>query len=215
MADPIPARPALGGAIVVAGGGGRRLGGVDKPALRRSGATLLEVALTAVGPGPDVYETSAARHPVAVVGPSRAVPSWVLTAREDPPGGGPAAAVVAGVRALRGPGDLVGTGPVVLVAADLPRVTEATVDRLVEALAAAPEAGAAVLVDDTGRRQLLLAAWRPAALWAAVDRLPDGGQGRPLRSLYDGVAAVEVAGRDDEWADVDTPADRARWWPPE
>lgn len=211
MADPGAAsRSVPVAAIVVAGGGGRRLGGLDKPGLSRAGTTLLDVALAAVRPARDDVPATA----VVVVGPPRPVPDGVVAVREDPPGGGPAAAVAAGVAALTRVGAPSGTdGPVVLLAADLPRLTAATVGRLVRALADEPGAGAAVLVDDTGRRQLLLAAWRTDALRRAVDVLPDGGHGRPLRSLYDGVPVVEVPGRDDEWADVDTPDDRDRWWP--
>lgn len=193
--------PRPGGAIVLAGGGGRRLGGLDKPGLLHAGARLLDVVLDAVAPA------DADGYPVVVVGPARDLPDGVLAAREDPPGGGPAAAVAAGYAATAWR-----DGPLLLVAADLPRVRRDTVRRLLSALT--PEADAAVLLDDGGRRQLLLAAWRPRALRRAVGDLPDGGRGRPLRDLYVGRTVVEVPGRDQEWADVDTPDDRARWWTP-
>lgn len=194
----------------MAGGGGRRLGGVDKPGLSRAGTRLLDIAIDAVRAARDDAPATA----VVVVGPPRPVPDGVVAVREDPPGGGPAAAVAAGVAALARLGAPSDTdGPVVLLAADLPRLTVGTVDRLISALTDEPTAGAAVLLDDTGRRQLLLAAWRADALRRAADALPARGHGRPLRSLYDGVTVVEVPGRDDEWADVDTPDDRDRWWP--
>lgn len=213
-----PPRAPVGAAIILAGGAGRRLGGVDKPGLRRdpdgTGARLLDVALAAVRP-PD-----SAPYPVVVVGPARSLPPWARVAREDPPGGGPAAAVVAGLSAVEAdpapgdpaPGDRPGVGLVLLVAADLPRVTAGTLDRLVQALTGAPTADAAVLLDDTGRRQLLLAAWRGVALRRAANDQPDAGHGRPLRALYEGAVVVEVVGRGSEWVDVDLPGDRAQWW---
>ena len=70
-------------AVVLAGGSARRLGGVDKPALQVGGASLLERVLAAV--------PSAGR--VVVVGPPRALPPEVVQVREQPPGGGPGAAL--------------------------------------------------------------------------------------------------------------------------
>lgn len=204
MADPDPLVPGstimdAGGAIVLAGGGGRRLGGVDKPGLTRDGTRLLDVVLDAVRPAdPGAF-------PVVVVGPARDLPDGVIVTREDPPGSGPAAAVAAGFAAARWR-----DGPLVLAAADLPNVRRSTVRRLLTALI--PGSDAAVLLDDTGHRQLLLAAWHQRALRAAVEALPDGGRGRPLRELYAGCVVVEVPGHDHEWVDVDTPDDRARWW---
>src|ERR1700712_830522 len=85
--DPVPDRPPL--RIVRPGGAGRRLGLVDKPALLVRGRTLLSLALDAVAPALTV-----------VVGPPRELPSDVLQTREDPPQGGPAAALVAGLATL-------------------------------------------------------------------------------------------------------------------
>ena len=78
-------------AVILAGGQGRRLGGRDKPALLVGGRTLLDRALDAVS-----------GVPVVVVGPPRALPAGVFRVAEDPPGGGPAAAVAAGLRRVAG-----------------------------------------------------------------------------------------------------------------
>ncbi len=54
-------------AVILAGGGGRRLGGVDKPELLVSGVRLLDRALAAV--------SDVAAHCIVVVGPHRDQPS--------------------------------------------------------------------------------------------------------------------------------------------
>jgi molybdopterin-guanine dinucleotide biosynthesis protein A len=178
-------------AVVLAGGAGRRLGGVDKPALHVPGGSLLDLALEAV--------SRAGR--VVVVGPPRELPAHVVQAREQPPGGGPGAALVTGLAHVR-------ADRVVVLAADLPQVTAG----LVEALhAAAAGHDGAMLVDDDGRDQVLTAVWSTAALRSAL--AGHDLAGRPLRPLLAGLdvarlpaAAAGVRG----WADCDTPEDLAR-----
>ncbi|MGH3739543.1 MAG: molybdenum cofactor guanylyltransferase, partial [Micromonosporaceae bacterium] len=77
-------------AIVLAGGAARRLGGADKPGLAVAGRSLLSRVLDAVA---DAY-------PRIVVGPPRQLPGDVILTREQPPGGGPVAALAAGLAAL-------------------------------------------------------------------------------------------------------------------
>ncbi|MFF6775602.1 DUF6457 domain-containing protein [Streptomyces sp. NPDC012637] len=77
-------------AIVLAGGAARRLGGADKPGVRVGGRPLLDRVLAAcrdAGRIVVVAEPRATAHPV----------EW---AREEPPGGGPVAALDAGLRRL-------------------------------------------------------------------------------------------------------------------
>ncbi|MFC6065026.1 NTP transferase domain-containing protein [Streptomyces ochraceiscleroticus] len=167
--------------IVLAGGAARRLGGADKPALAVGGRSLLDRVLAAC-PG-------AAR--TVVVGPERPTARPVVTTCEDPPGAGPVAALDAGLRQT--------TAETVLVlSADLPFLTTATVDAL---LAAATGPGAvagagpgeapghadgALLVDGDGRDQPLVAAYKAAALRRALEtlRAARGGlEGLPLRAL--------------------------------
>ena len=95
-------------AVILAGGQGRRLGGRDKPALLVGGRTLLDVALDAVSGGPTV-----------VVGSAPGSAGRVFGVAEDPPGGGPAAAVAAGFAALPA---LPGAAMVAVLAADLPGI---------------------------------------------------------------------------------------------
>ncbi len=192
-------------AIVLAGGRGHRLGDVDKPELAdRHGRTLLDSALAAV---------SGAL--VIAVGPPRSLAPGIICVREDPPGGGPAAAVAAGCRALSGsPATPTGTIPpdalVAVLAADLPYVTAATVGRLSAAVRDDPESGGAVLLDASGRRQYLLGVWRFGALLAAVHRR-ESWHGAALRDLLAPIPVVESPALGRETIDIDTPDDLRQW----
>jgi molybdopterin-guanine dinucleotide biosynthesis protein A len=173
-------------AIVLAGGRARRLDGAPKPQLPVGGRRLLDRVVDAV--------LGAAR--VVVVGPEQAVEHPVLWRREDPPGGGPVAAVAAGL-------DATSAEVVLLLAADLPWIAPA----VPVLLAAVPPAGAAVLTDPDGRANYLAAAWRRAALADALARVGPV-QGAPMRALLAGVPVVAVRddagwGRDcDTWEDL-------------
>jgi molybdopterin-guanine dinucleotide biosynthesis protein A len=177
-------------AVVLAGGGGRRLGGTDKPALVVGGRTLLDTALDAC----------AAARTTVVVGPRRPASRPVTWTREDPPGGGPLAALAAGLLALPAGGRIV-----VVLAGDLPAVSAATVDALV----AAVRDDGAVAVDPAGRAQPLLAAYRSDALRRALHVIGDP-HGRPMRALVGALTLAEVPVPEATY-DIDTPGDLARW----
>ncbi|TDE07897.1 molybdenum cofactor guanylyltransferase [Jiangella asiatica] len=185
------------GAVVLAGGAGRRLGGADKPALVVGGRTLLNRAVAAC----------AGATEVVVVGPRRTTEAAVRWTREDPPGGGPLAALAAGLDAFESPPPIV-----VVLAADLPRVSSALVRRLVAALDdtdAHPGAGGVAVVDDGGWVQPLVAAYKTEPLAAALDALGDP-RDRPVRELLARLrlrTVVDAAGA----SDIDTPDDLARW----
>jgi molybdopterin-guanine dinucleotide biosynthesis protein A len=126
----------------------------------------------------------------------------VLWAREKPLYAGPLAAVGAGFLAL-GPVD--DAAVVVVVAADMPRA-----GRAVAALAeAARAAGAAVVVDPTGRPQPLLSAFTGQWLRRRLDELTPWA-GKPARLL------VEPPGRQvpDLWQAADD-IDLAEQLPPD
>jgi len=183
-------------AVLLAGGSARRMGGVDKPALRVAGQSLLDRVLGAV---PDAA-------PRIVVGPPRRVPAGVLIAQEHPPGAGPAAAIAAGLRLVPP-----GVSHVAVLAADLPFLTAAAV----AALRAAVTADAAVFTDRDGRRQFLCAVWRLEPLrrrLAALGPLT----GVSLRQVYTDATVAELAASGDPppWYDCDTGADiiRAGAW---
>jgi molybdopterin-guanine dinucleotide biosynthesis protein A len=176
-------------AVVLAGGWGSRLGGRHKPVIAVAGRTLLDRSLAAVaGAGATV-----------VVGPAVPTDRQVHWTLEQPRGGGPVAALAAGLAALPGDPD-----EVVVLAADLVGVTAATVDRL---RAAITEDGA-MLCDAEGKRQWLIGAWRTASLRAA---LPAEPAGRSLRSTLGTLTVTDVPGLPGECDDVDTPADLARY----
>jgi MobA-like NTP transferase domain len=78
-------------AIVLAGGTGRRLDGVDKADLDMAGATLLERAVESV---------ASADRVVGVADP-RPLPRRVVWTREKPPGTGPVATIAAGLAKVR------------------------------------------------------------------------------------------------------------------
>ncbi|MEU3692089.1 NTP transferase domain-containing protein [Streptomyces narbonensis] len=181
-------------AVVLAGGAARRLGGSDKPGVRVGGRTLLDRVLAAC---PDAGRTVVVGDPRPTVRPVR----WT---REEPPGGGPVPAVAAGVRETE--------AEVVLVfSADLPFLAPDTVRSLLESLAGAPAAEAAVLTDGEGRDQPLVAAYRTGPLVRELTRLTHDARGlahTPLRHLTEGlrltrVAAGPLASFDcDTWEDI-------------
>jgi molybdopterin-guanine dinucleotide biosynthesis protein A len=178
-------------AVVLAGGAGRRLGGVDKPGLRVGAFTLLDRALFATGPA----------SPLLVVGPVRPTERAVQWRQEEPAGGGPVAALAAGLADL--PADI----DVVVLAADLAEIGPDTVTGLRFALARNPAVDGALLVDADGRRQWLTGVWRINALRAA---LPAEPAGTALYAVLGGLSVIEVSARPGEAFDVDTPDDLER-----
>jgi molybdopterin-guanine dinucleotide biosynthesis protein A len=173
-------------AIVLAGGRATRLGGAAKPQLRVGGRSLLDHAVAAVRDA----------HRVVVVGPEQPVEGAVVFCREQPPGGGPVAAIAAGVEHTI-------ADVIVVLAADLPFVAPA-IPRL---LAALPPIGAALLVDGSGRPNYLAAAWQRASLDAALTALgdPAGASARALTDLAPQVFVPDEGGwgRDcDTWEDL-------------
>jgi molybdopterin-guanine dinucleotide biosynthesis protein A len=106
---------------------------------------------------------SAITFPTLEVGPGH---SGLPSVREEPPGQGPLVAVAAGARAL---GELGSTGPAIVVACDLVRLTP----EALELLACWPTTGAVVPEVD-GHRQPLCARWAAADLATAVERAAVG-----------------------------------------
>jgi molybdopterin-guanine dinucleotide biosynthesis protein A len=146
-------------AVVLAGGRARRLGGVVKPLVRVGDRTLLDAALSA----------AAGADRVVVVG-EVPVPPGVLQTLEEPPHGGPAAGLAAGVSAL-GPE----LAPWTLVlAGDLPEAERAVplVLAAAQAAAADPAVDGVCLQDAEGRPQWLLAAYRSERLRSVLAATP-------------------------------------------
>jgi molybdopterin-guanine dinucleotide biosynthesis protein A len=188
------------GAIVLAGGEGRRLGDLAKPERTVGGVPMLTRVLSAV----------ADATPRVVVGPSRLaalLPADATLTMEDPPGGGPVAALAAGLALLADPAPEL----VALLAADLPFLT----DSAVELLRRSVGASGAVLVDGTDRPQWLCGVWRRDAL---VARLAEIGEpaGQSLRGALGPLAPtlVRPESAPPAYFDCDTEQDllRAEEW---
>jgi molybdopterin-guanine dinucleotide biosynthesis protein A len=175
-------------AVVLTGGTGRRLGGVDKASLVVDGRTLLEHALRA----------TAAADEVVVVGAELPTSRPVTWAREDPPGGGPAAGLLAGVDALVVRPDLV-----LALAVDMPRVSARTVERLRKVLTGT-DADAACLVDGEGREQWLAGLYRYDALRTVRPAERAAEHGLALRRLVQDLRFALIPAAADEARDVDT-----------
>jgi molybdopterin-guanine dinucleotide biosynthesis protein A len=181
--------------ILLTGGASRRMG-FDKTALLVDGVPCAERVGSVMVRVLD---------PVLEVGPGR---SGRPNIREDPPGAGPLAAVVAGftrLRVMRGE-----EGPVVVVAGDQPLLTEAALAML----ASWPGPGSVVPVVE-GRAQPLCARWSPEAQRAAEEALGQGERSmRPLLEFDDVELVVESRWPEGVTArafdDIDRPADLKR-----
>ncbi len=188
------------GALLLTGGASRRMGR-DKAALVIGGNRLADRTAALLG---------AVAAPVVEVGPGF---TSLPRCREDPPRSGPLAALVAGADALR---QLGYHGSVLVLATDLPRLTQAFLQLLVDW--PAPGAEFSVVPQDSqGRAQPLCARYSPAALACAVELVAAGR--RSMGALLEAVpvAWVDGAARSDTPADVlcdvDTPDDLAAFNP--
>lgn len=178
-------------AIVLGGGRGQRLGGVDKGALVVAGSTLLTRALVSVAGAERIVvaaplDTQAAADPAWVARAS----AWVV---EDPPGAGPVAAIDAALAHTTAP-------VVVLRACDMPLFDATAVTAVVAALGAAD---AALPVDAGGRRQYLSGAYRRSALDGALRALPTVANAA-MRDVVNRLTIAEVATDPETTLDCDT-----------
>ena len=174
-------------AVVLAGGGARRLGGVDKAAIEIGGVSLLDRALGA----------ARGAERLIAVGPRRSTSVPVRWTSENPAGGGPLRATEAGV-------ELVTSDIAVVLAVDYPFVTSEVVAALVRATQARD---GAALEDATGVMHYVVGAYRTTALRAAI--AAQRGEGSSMRSLF---PTLDVAAVRHERAalDIDTREDLER-----
>ncbi|WP_051794562.1 DUF6457 domain-containing protein [Streptomyces sp. NRRL S-87] len=190
----------------------RRLGGADKPGLPVGGRPLVDRVLDACA---DAATT-------VVVGGRRPTPRPVTWAREDPPGGGPLAALEAGLRHVT-------ADRVLVLSADLPFLDRTTVRTLLAGLDGAqpavdrspghagprplpPHPEAVLVRDRTGRDQPLVAAYATEPLRRELALLAtEYGTvtGLPLRLLTAELALARVDGADAAAFDCDTWEDLA------
>lgn len=170
-------------AIVLGGGRASRLGGVDKASVEIDGASLVD----------HVYAAVRDCTPIVAVGPESLARHGVTVVREDPPFGGPAAALLAGLASLSD-AEAVETW---VLACDLPRASA-----LVATLAPVPipeGADGVVATDAHGRTQWLAGRYRLSSLRRAASRLPEI-EGASMRTL---LAGLELHPVDDVGTAID------------
>lgn len=182
-------------AIVLAGGRSSRLGAVQKAGLRYGDRTLLQHAIASV---------SFARHTVVVGDVTVALPSTILIAREDPPFGGPAAGVAAGLIALDG----ATTQPsefTFVIACDMPLASAATAV-LKSALEQGVDTDGLIAADTDEQRQPLAAVYRTASLASAVSEQQRAGRldGLSMFRLIANLSLTQVAVPAGSTDDIDT-----------
>ncbi|MFM9133843.1 MAG: molybdenum cofactor guanylyltransferase [bacterium] len=181
-------------AIVIAGGASSRFGSDKLAARDATGRTLLEVT---------VLGAAEVADPVVVVGPEVPLPVPVVWAREEPPGSGPCAALVAGLSCL--PPEAT---HVAVLAGDAPRGADA-IPALRQVI---DDAAVATVVDDLGREQPMTAVYAVAPLTAVTRRYGDGA-GMPIRRALEDLRSRTVVALMDQWGasdDVDSAEDAAR-----
>lgn len=180
--------------VVLAAASSRRLSGRDKAEVVVDGRRLIDRAV----------EAASGAGRIVIVGPRRQVAGAVEWTREAPPGGGPAAALQAGMRC-------VGAELVVVLAVDLPFVDAPLVSRLVGELSlnlAGPALIEGVILCDTnGRDQPLAGAYLSHRLRTILE--PDRPvAGVPLKRVLGSLRLMRVSEAEatfdcDTWADVE------------
>lgn len=194
------------GAIVLAGGTARRMGGVSKPDVEVGGKSLLIRAVE------EIRASAPDAHIVVVAPPGVRIPDGVTRVLEDPPLGGPAAGVAAGwhVLATRGPYDP--EAHVALLTCDAPLAPRLypQLDAVLTVAVSAPATDdvatggtVPVIEDDSGEphSQYLHGVYVAAAL----DQLLSGDvRERSVRSLFRQLSVLEVPDQERWGIDVDT-----------
>lgn len=182
-------------AILLAGGRASRVGGAAKTLFEVDGSTLIERAVRAVG------------HcsPVIVVGEAVDGITGVRWMLENPPFGGPAAAVICALDALGAepaPGE--DAEWTYLLACDLPDAVDAAQRLERHRATASAETDGVCLADGELRPQWLIGVYRTRALRRAASGLPNQGRDAAMRVLLAGLTIVPVRAPEAETSDVDT-----------
>ncbi|MEP7034013.1 MAG: NTP transferase domain-containing protein [Actinomycetota bacterium] len=183
-------------AIVLCGGTSRRMEGHDKTRELLGGTTVLDHLLNGL---PSSWAA-------VCVGDERATTRSVQWCRESPTGGGPVAAIAAGLDHLAeadgGHQERDESAQIcVVVGGDMPFAGAALVN-LVDALTAQPSLDGVLASDPGGRQQPLLAAYRCLAFRAALPGEPAGAR---VMGVVDAMATGTVPCAARFCLDVDTP----------
>lgn len=183
-------------AVILAGGAGSRLGGVDKALLEYEGETLLGRLILA-------FESVACE--IVIVGekrdldlPSTTPITWTI---EEPVRGGPLAGLAAGVEQLSATDTWF-----FALACDQPFAARAIAPLLEAAKMAGPEVDGILGKDQGGRSQSLTAIYRKAAVDKAIAEL-GSPHGLPMRALLKRLNVFEFELPEGASQDVDTSAD--------
>lgn len=167
--------------IVLAGGQGTRMGGVDKASVQLNGCRLVDHLLGRLE-----------GHEVIVVSPHRL--SGIATTSEQPPFGGPVAGIAAGLAELDRHSEFTA-----ILAVDAPHSAE-----MLPALRAAlGTADVAVTVATDGWIQPLCAVWRTSSLIRALTSLGEV-RDRPVKALLRQTPTVVEVPGDGTETDYDT-----------
>lgn len=177
--------------IIVAGGRGKRMGGVDKATVTVNGERLIDHLLD------EVSILDALQQVVVVSSRNLSIRPGVKTTAEDPPFSGPVAGILAGVDALRD----AAADRTAILAVDAPE-SATLIPELNEALDDS-DAQVAVIREAGGHLQPLCAVWDTESLWLALNEMGETAD-KPAKALIAAAEAItEVAGSGEE-RDYDT-----------
>lgn len=177
--------------IIVAGGRGKRMGGVDKAAVAVDGERLIDYLLD------EVSVLDALQQVVVVSSRNLSIRPGVKVTAEDPPFSGPVAAILAGTEELR---DAAAERTAIL-AVDAPE-SATLIPELNEALDGS-DAQVAVIREAGGHLQPLCAVWDTESLWLALNEMGETAD-KPAKALIAAAGAItELAGTGEE-RDYDT-----------
>ncbi|MGO2052995.1 molybdenum cofactor guanylyltransferase [Glutamicibacter sp. 287] len=175
-------------ALILAGGCGSRLGGLDKAELLLGGQRLVDRVVRAC--------RESISGQVIVVGPETAGTQADAVLREEPEFAGPLAAVAVGLRAVK-------ADWVVVLSCDLEY--PAAVCQALSAAMETPGADGVVLVDDNERTQWLAGCYRTEPLREACEALGAGVVNAPVRRAFNNLRLNRAKISGEKSADIDTP----------
>lgn len=194
-------------AVILAGGRSTRLGGEQKAALLYRDRSLLSHAL-------DAAEDARLRVVVGEVPANAPLPTGVMVTRESPVFGGPAAGIAAGFDALEAAtqrASVPRADYVLLLACDMPGISEAIPVLLRELDSLDPHTAGVIAEDDTGHPQYLAGVYRATGLAAAIDEHRGSLTGLSVRALLAGLAPRRVSVPERSTRDIDTWPDAAQY----